>query len=437
MEKLKNLSIILMITFILVMLMPISNAAGLTIAFSKNNANVGDTVNVTVNGNGISGKITLSVSGNAKLNKSSVWVENSSETITAQITGEGNVTITATPVDASDSVTAQPFTTATSGTIKVTKQNDPTTNPSTTTTSNSTTTEKSKVATLSNLGIKPNDFSGFKPNTFSYNTQVGNEIESIEIYASKGQQGQKISGTGKKTLKEGTNSFNIVVTAEDGKSQKTYTINVNRKEKDEKDEEVENNKPDEDENLNEKPKEEVFGLSQLKIGELEIEPQFQTDVYEYKLQLKENIEKLDITTVATEENCNIEITGNDNLQEGENIITVIVKDEKQEKVATYQIIVNKILSENTASSEQNEKEKIRKIAIISVIGIIIFIIFIIIIVKINKSKELDKSYIPYENLTNDYDNYEIDNKNVENNKYDELFENKTKKKKRSKGKRFK
>lgn len=437
MEKLKNLSIILMITFILVMLMPISNAAGLTIAFSKNNANVGDTVNVTVNGNGISGKITLSVSGNAKLNKSSVWVENSSETITAQITGEGNVTITATPVDASDSVTAQPFTTATSGTIKVTKQNDPTTNPSTTTTSNSTTTEKSKVATLLNLGIKPNDFSGFKPNTFSYNTQVANEIESIEIYASKGQQGQKISGTGKKTLKEGANSFNIVVTAEDGKSQKTYTINVNRKEKAENDEEGENNKPDEDGNLNEKPKEEVFGLSQLKIGELEIEPQFQTDVYEYKLQLKENIEKLNITTVATEENCNIEITGNDNLQEGENIITVIVKDEKQEKVATYQIIVNKVLEESTANSEQDEKEKIKKIAIISVIGMVIFIIFIIIILKVKKSKELDKSYIPYENLTNDYDNYEIDNKNVENNKDDDLFENKTKKKKRSKGKRFK
>lgn len=99
--------------------MPKANAASLTIAFSKSNANVGDTITVTVNGNGIAGKIALSVSGNATLNQSNVWVDNSSATAILTIKGTGNVKVTATPIDASDSVTAAPYKTPTEGTITV------------------------------------------------------------------------------------------------------------------------------------------------------------------------------------------------------------------------------------------------------------------------------------------------------------------------------
>lgn len=423
--KFKNFIIIGIMTLLMITLIPKSNAASLTIAFSKSSANVGDKINVTVNGNGIAGKISLSVSGNATLSQSSVWVDNSSTTVTLSINGTGNITVTATPVDASDSTTANPFTTATSGTVKVAEKTEI---PA------QTSTEKSSVATLANLGIKPNDFSGFKPGTYSYNVEVPNETESIEIYASKGQSGQTISGTGKKTLKEGTNTLSVVVTAEDGKTKKTYTINVTRKAKDEKTEETEETEKIE-ENSEEQPMEEVFGLSELKIEGSELSPEFKTDVYEYNVNLKENLEKLNITALATKENSNIEITGNENLKEGENIITIIVKGENEAETVTYQIIVNKTLEKQEDTSNQTNQDKIKKIIILSVAGGVILIIIIsAIVVKNKKSRRTDDDYIPYENLM---DNYNENNEEKQTIEDEENYEKRTKRNKHSKGKRFK
>lgn len=302
-----------------------------------------------------------------------------------------------------------------------------------------TTTEKSSVATLSNLGIRPNDFSGFKANTYFYNVEVPNETEKIEVYASKGQSGQTISGTGTKTLKEGANAFNVVVTAEDGKTQKTYTINVTRKAKEEQAEPTEETEqPEEDGNSEEEPIVETFGLTELNIEKLELDPQFKTDVYEYKVDLKEDLEKLNITTLATKANSEIEITGNENLQEGENVITIIVKGENEAETVAYQIIVNKTLEKQEDTSNQEQEEKNKKIIILSVAGgAILIIVIAVIAAKVKKSKNLDDDYIPYQNLINDYEeDSQVEEQIIEDTENDEFYEE-SKKKKRSKGKRFK
>jgi len=59
-------------------------------------------------------------------------------------------------------------------------------------------------------------------------------------------------------------------------------------------------------------------------------------------------------TVATEANSNITITGNENLKNGENIITILVTNETGDKTATYQITVNKDIEtkDNTIAEEQ-------------------------------------------------------------------------------------
>src|SRR5699024_714874 len=76
------------------------------------------------------------------------------------------------------------------------------TNPQTptqpTTTSNNTT--KSNNANLGNFGIRPNDITGFTPSKTEYSTTVPNNVTSIEVYATKGQSGQTITGTGTKEL---------------------------------------------------------------------------------------------------------------------------------------------------------------------------------------------------------------------------------------------
>ena len=281
-----------------------------------------------------------------------------------------------------------------------------TTNPATSTTP-ATPEKKSSVATLSNLGIKPNDFSGFKAAKDTYNTEVPYNVEKIEVYATKGHNGQTISGTGTKTLKVGENKFEVSVTAEDGTTKKTYTINVTRKPQDEdkdKDEEKTEEETPQEELPTEDPTQASFGLSELKIEGVEIDPEFQTDIYEYTIELKEDLDKLNITTLATEVGTNLEITGNENLQEGENIITIIVKGDNEEKIATYQLTVNKILPKlyEESNKEQDQKQLLNRIIAISIAVIVIIVIIITIIVKRRKNR-LNNEFIPYDGLMDDED----------------------------------
>ena len=92
-------------------------------------------------------------------------------------------------------------------------------------------------------------------------------------------------------------------------------------------------------------------------------------VYEYRIELKENLDKLDIEAIATEENANVEITGNENLQDGENVITILVKGDTEDKNVAYQIIVNKSV-ENQEQETNTNSNKIKNIIIISTVAVL-------------------------------------------------------------------
>ncbi len=335
------------------------------------------------------------------------------------ISGTGNKTLTVGKNTFNVVVTAEDGTTKKTYTLNITREGENNTTPDTTT--------KSNNANLKNLGIRPNDFSGFKANKTEYAVEVPNEVDTIEVYAIKGQDGQTISGTGNKTLTEGENAFNVTVTAEDGTTKKIYTINVLRKAKegtnnpDKTDENTNNddNTDNKDDNTastdnNDDQPTEIFGLSELNVAGFDLKPEFKTDIYEYSLDIKENKEKLDITTVSTEANANISITGNEDLKEGENIITVLVTNEKGDKTATYQIIVN-IKSEDNILLGDNESTGLNKKQQMLILGIAIIIIVgagigaIILIVKKSKGSA---SKIPYSDLYgNDEEDYETQNYN--------------------------
>lgn len=429
----------------------IVNAAYISVTPSTKNAKPGQAVSVTISSDCI-GKVSLSAS-NGTVSTGSVWVEGSASA-TVTVGSSGTTTISARAIDMSNSAgNAVSPSGSTTITIASSSSSSGSANSSNSNgsnsgaTSNNKSTSKSNVATLSNLGIRPNDFSGFSANKTSYSTEVPNNVESIEIYANKGQSGQTISGTGKKTLKEGTNTFSIVVTAEDGKAKKTYTINVTRKTKDdnstenETTEETTNETTSEDEV--EDPTAQAFGLTKLSIAGVELQPQFQTDVYEYRIELKENLDKLDIETIATEKNANVEITGNENLQDGENVITILVKGDTEDKNVAYQIIVNKSV-ENQEETNTNTN-KIKNIIIISTVAVLVLIVIIIIVVSKVKNKK-NEAFIPYGGVFEDNDvnendsfnNYDNNNdSNIEENNDFEEYEEEKPKKKRSKGKRFK
>ena len=202
-----------------------------------------------------------------------------------------------------------------------------------------------------------------------------------------------------------------------------------------------------------------FGLTKLEISGFKLQPQFQTDVFEYNVDLKEDLEKLEIETVATQENATVEITGNENLQDGENIITILVNSEDGQESVAYQIIVNKTVEKQEVMPKSVGNDKIKKIAILSgAVGIIVIIAVVIVVKKIKSSK--NEAFIPYENIFDkDDEEFEENNSEIDNNeKYfekenfeedkvveqsqdsdnlDMYEEEKIKHKKRSKGKRFK
>ncbi len=85
-------------------------------------------------------------------------------------------------------------------------------------------------ANLKSLSVEGYEISpGFDKDTLNYTLEVENEVEKVTIKAGRADSGATVSGTGEKELTEGTNKFEIVVTAEKG-NKKTYVLEINRKE---------------------------------------------------------------------------------------------------------------------------------------------------------------------------------------------------------------
>lgn len=430
-NKNKIIKLTLLITILISMLaINTKSYAGVSVSQSSLSVNAGQSKTISLSASNATGTVTVSSSNLAVATVSADnWIEDG-KSIPIVITGksEGSAIITVSGVVSDNNGQED---SNYSKTINVTVVNS---SSNQTNQTNPTNTEKSNIATLSNLGIKPNDFSGFSPTKTSYSATVPNEVESVEVYAGKGQNGQKISGTGTKKLAEGANTVNVVVTAEDGKTTKTYTINITRSTADEDEKEDEEDAKEEKQEETENA-DKVFGLKELTIGGLELQPQFKSDIYEYRIELNEDLEKLDLSALATEEDASVEITGNENLQEGENIITIIVKSKDEEQTTAYQIVVNKVLNSEENTSNQDQQEKI--IIMAAVGGVILIIIIIVIVVAVKKRRKASDSSIPYFNLLDNPDLEELDNAYQKNDVEDEAYNEKTKKKKHSKGKRFK
>lgn len=278
--------------------------------------------------------------------------------------------------------------------------------------------KKSSNANLSNLGIKPYDFTGFRYGTTNYEVEVPLDVKEVEIYAEVQDSKATLTGTGNKKLEIGENKAEVTVTAEDG-TKKTYTINIIRKEMQEKTVDTQNSD----------------GLSELKISNVSLSPEFKTYIYEYTANYIGKDTKLQIEAKPTDENYIVEIIGNNNLIEGENIITILVSEENEDNVAIYQVIVNKSLVDVKAQKNT-----------LIIIGIILAIIIVgsIVFVVIKRRKNRD--------YTNKYSEVYIYEKNDEEEDYNEelpkaLRENKTKRKstqhdysekieRRNKGKRY-
>ena len=410
---LKRILLFTIFTFAIWLFVNHVDAAYVSISLNKTTASPGETITGTISSDCI-GRVNLS-SSNGTISPDRVWLEGGSQSFTITVGNSGTTSISASPEggimsDGGTDVSVQGASTivsiATSNNGSSSSgSSSGSSSSSGSASSNSTSSEKSSNANLSNLGIRPNDFSGFKPGTTTYNVTVPENVESVEVYATAAHSKATISGTGTKSLQKGANALNVVVTAEDGTT-KTYTINVTREGEEEQEEEEEQPTVENTEVKN--------GLSNITIGDLELSPSFATDTYEYTVKYIGEDTSLNIQAVATDPSYTVEILGNEELKEGENIITILVADEEGNNVATYQVTVNKSLVDEEAiakEEEEKQKEEQRKMLIIAggVIALILIIVIIIVIKRRrNRAYAEEFSGIPFSGI-NEEDDYDEDN----------------------------
>ena len=251
------------------------------------------------------------------------------------------------------------------------------------------------------------------PYDFDYKT-----LEKISINAVKEDTKEKIEGTGVKEVKVGTNVYNLVVTAENGET-RTYAIKLIKPE------------ISEDKNIR---------LATLKLSyidetgksvELPLDKTFNAETFEYSLNVESIVKSIKIDTTLPEgsEGIKVSVSGNEDLQDGENVITITLFNEHDDtenpKKTIYTIKVNKAaaVTAETAIMQPTEKTPEKKVNFKLIIGIILGIILLLIIILIillivSKKQSKDNEPDDYGFISEDDENGENDEDYEYGNEYD-------------------
>lgn len=232
-----------------VIYLPANAASSSSIAISSKSVKIGDALTVTVRINGGEAMYATEASLNYDAN---IFRFNSGDMATG---GSGSVHIVGTPGGAQSQSYALNFTAISAGTgsfslvnvsyvgvdqtsvtgasvtgITVTDGSTNSSSPSTPSTPSTVTpSSPSSNANLSSLKVSGAALSpSFSAGRIEYTASVANNIEKVTISANVADGGATFTGAGTYTLKVGDNDYYIVVTAADGKTKKTYHVNVKR-----------------------------------------------------------------------------------------------------------------------------------------------------------------------------------------------------------------
>lgn len=410
------------------------------------------------------GKVTVSVSG-GKASESSVWLEGNSQTISISDVAESGATVTVTPVSLADEngnlkkdVSAKSVKiagTSTNTGTSTSRTNTPKTNENTTTTQKepsfksvneevyatgninvrkSYSADSDKLGSLqkgekvTRTGVGDNGWSKvtyngatgyiksdlltkeepkksedkalksleiegitldpvFDPEITDYTISLEKDVEKLDIKATANDEKATVEITGNEALKSGDNIIKITVTAED-KTTRIYTINASKK------------------------GDVKLTLRNMKVDGYTISPAFSQNTLEYKLTILDaNVSSINVIAAASDEKAKVEVSGNTDLKQGENIVNIVVTSEDGTESATYKIVVNKSTTPVAKnSSKQNDW------ILYAGIGIIAFLVIIIVVIIVRSRRN---SY--YE----DDEEYDDDNSDAKNDDYssDNKFDN--------------
>lgn len=353
-------------------------------------------------------KVTFSVSGVADAENNDLSIDSTTITLKGKKIEE-------TTIDKKEDTTTNKDTTTTDKNTSNTDKGSTTTNKDTTKTPEKP-KEKSNNAYLSTLGVTPKeyDFTGFKKGTTNYSVTVPSDVDSLKVLYKTVDSNATVKVKGNSGFEVGSeNKITIKVTAEDGKTTKTYTIKVTKLAEEEE-------KPG-----NVIEDEEGIYLTSLELEGVDISPKFKKDTYSYIATLDDaDVTEIKVNAKANKENANVEISGNTGLVAGENTINILVTLDGREEQTVYQIILNKAEKEvagaidteknNLENSEtltdlMGELKKYVLIGVAIIIFIILAIIVLIILLRRENRKENDEEteveeYNVYKNDENEFEN---------------------------------
>lgn len=356
--KIKKICIIILLILIL-FTSSVYAAGSFSVSASSTSIYVGNTSTLTIKTSNCAGKfnVTSSNPSVATVSTSSIWVDGTSTvTITAKASGTANIVVTAADVSdidlndvkGSKSVgiavkTKQAATSGSAGTSGTTSSNKkPTTSSSSKpATSKPTTTTATKKTLSSNAYLKefrvdePGITPDFNRNTYNYAITINESIDKLNVTAVPEDSKVTVSVSGNTNLKMGENIITVKIVAEDKKTTNTYKITVTK--------------------VEDVQKSNAY-LQNIIVTNLT--PAFSKEILEYDLgSVGSDVDKLEISAFAENENAKVEITGNDNLALGENIINITVTSENGKEQKIYTLKVNKQQNVADISSDKDDINK--------------------------------------------------------------------------------
>jgi YD repeat-containing protein/predicted outer membrane repeat protein len=182
----------------------------------------------------------------------------------------------------------------------------------------------SSDASLRNLTVSSGTLS-FDAETTSYTVNVGNDVTNITLTATKNHEAASVGGDGLKTLNVGDNTFDIVVTAEDGTTTTTYKVTIVR-----------------------------AASSDASLRNLTVSSgtlSFDAETTSYTVNVANNVTSIDVTGTANHDGATVEgnVT-NKTLDVGDNPVSITVTAEDGVTTRTYTVTVHRFSNDATLSS---------------------------------------------------------------------------------------
>ena len=166
------------------------------------------------------------------------------------------------------------------------------------------------------------------------------DTNNLEVTANPEATNANVQIRGNQDLKEGLNTILIKVTSRDNTSKSIYTINVTKT----RDKEAANS-----------------NLETLAIENVMLEPIFDVNILNYKASVSNNTESLNVFAVSENINGKVEVTGKDDLKEGDNLVRVRVTAHNGYSFKDYIVNVHRRTKEEDKIFEEEQNANSEKL----------------------------------------------------------------------------